>query len=61
MVSCTHGGSERSAMQTKLEILWDLLIRKLIPRKELEVPRRWNPDTWKVTGEILISEKHLIR
>jgi hypothetical protein len=45
----------------KLEILWDLLTGKLMPMRELEVPRRWNPDTWKVTGEILISEKHLIR
>jgi hypothetical protein len=45
----------------KLEILWDLLTGKLMPRRELEVPRSWNPDTWKVACEILISDKHLIK
>jgi hypothetical protein len=48
MVSYTHGGTERSGMQMKLEILWDLLIGKLMPSRELVVPRSWNPDTWKV-------------
>jgi hypothetical protein len=44
----------------KVEV-WDLLIGKLIPRRELEVHRSWNPETWKVACEILISDKHLIK